>query len=289
MTPVDAIPRKEPLPWAPIAWFAALAIGCYAPILYRLAIQWGEDPDMGHGFFVPAVVGFIIWQRREELAEIEVRPNWWGLVVVLFGAAQMMLGTLGVELFTSRSAFVVTVIGSVWFLGGTALLKKLVFPLALLFLMVPIPAVVYNQVTFRLQLLASRLADSSLEILSVPVVREGNILELPNMHLQVVEACSGIRSLLTLTFLSLVYGYLFEKRLWVRVALFASTIPIAILANGCRITATGILSQVKPELAEGFFHESTGWILFLISLGLLIAFHGILVLGCRRLERRKPA
>jgi exosortase len=184
---------------------------------------------------------------------------------------------------------VVTVIGSVWFLGGTAILKKLVFPLALLFLMVPIPAVVYNQVTFKLQLLASRLADSSLEILSVPVVREGNILELPNMHLQVVEACSGIRSLLTLTFLSLVYGYLFEKRLWVRVALFMSTIPIAILANGSRITATGILSQVKPELAEGFFHESTGWILFLISLGLLVVFHGILVLGCRWIERRKPA
>jgi len=289
MTPANAIPRKAPLPWAPIAWFAALAIGCYAPILYRLAVQWSDDPDMGHGFFVPLVVGLIVWQRREELAEVEVRPNWWGLVVVLFGALQMMLGTLGVELFTSRAAFVVTVIGSVWFLGGTALLKKLVFPLALLFLMIPIPAVVYNQITFRLQLLASRLADSSLDFLSVPVVREGNILELPNMHLQVVEACSGIRSLLTLTFLSLVYGYLFEKRLWVRVALFMSTIPIAILANGSRITATGILSQVKPELAEGFFHESTGWILFLISLGLLVVFHGILVLGCRWIERRKPA
>jgi exosortase len=244
---------------------------------------------MGHGFFVPLVVGFIVWQRREELARVEIRPNWWGLLVVLLGAVQMMLGTLGVELFTSRVAFVVSVIGSVWFLGGTPLLKKLIFPLALLFLMVPIPAVVYNQVTFRMQLLASRLAGGSLEFLSVPVVREGNILELPNMRLQVVEACSGIRSLLTLTFLSLVYGYLFEKRLWVRAALFISTIPIAILANGGRIAATGILSQVKPDLAEGFYHESTGWILFLISLGLLIAFHGILVFGCRRMERRKPA
>jgi exosortase len=289
MTPTNAIPRKEPLSWAPIAWFAALAIGCYAPILYSLAVQWSGDPDMGHGFFVPLVVGLIVWQRREELAKVEIRPNWWGLVVVLFGAIQMMLGTLGVELFTSRVAFVVTVIGSVWFLGGTLLLKKLVFPLALLFLMVPIPAVVYNQITFRLQLLASRMADTSLEFLSVPVVREGNILELPNMQLQVVEACSGIRSLLTLTFLSLVYGYFFEKRLWIRVALFLSTIPIAILANASRITATGILSQVKPELAEGFFHESTGWILFLISLGLLIVFHRIVVFGCRRIERRKPA
>jgi exosortase len=289
MTPVTDFPRKTLLPWIQVAWFAALAIACYFPILKRLAIQWSEDPDMGHGFFVPLVVGAIVWQRREELAETEIRPNWWGLLVVLFGSAQMMLGTLGVELFTSRTAFVVTVIGAVWFLGGTPLLKKLAFPLALLFLMVPIPAVVYNQITFRLQLLASRLADGALEFLSIPVVREGNILDLPNMRLSVVEACSGIRSLLTLTFLSLVYGYFFEKRLWVRVALFLSTIPIAILANGSRVTITGILSQIKPDLAEGFFHESTGWILFMISLGLLIVFHRILVFGCRRIERRKPA
>jgi exosortase len=289
MTPVSEIPRKTPLPWVQIAWFAALAIACYAPILYRLALQWSDDPDMGHGFFVPLVVGMIVWQRREDLAATEIRPSWWGLLVILLGAAQMVLGTLGVELFTSRMAFVVTVIGTVWFLGGTALVKKLAFPLALLFLMIPIPAVVYNQLTFRLQLLASRLADGAIEFLSIPVVREGNILELPSMHLQVVEACSGIRSLLTLTFLSLVYGYFFETRLWARVALFVSTIPIAIAANAMRITFTGILSQWNPSLAEGFFHESTGWILFMISLGMLILFHRILVFTCRRLERRKPA
>jgi exosortase len=183
----------------------------------------------------------------------------------------------------------VTIIGSVWFLGGVPVLKKLAFPLALLFLMIPIPGVVFNQLTFRLQLLASQLADSSLEFLSVPVVREGNILDLPNMHLQIVEACSGIRSLLTLTFLSLVYGYFFEERLWARVVLFLSTIPIAIVANAGRVTATGILSQIKPELAEGFFHESTGWILFTISLVLLILFHRILVFGVHWIERRKPA
>jgi exosortase len=290
MTATNEIPRKVlPLPWVEICWFAALVIGCYAPILKHLAAQWNDDPDMGHGFFVPLVVAVIIWQRRKELAETEIRPNWWGLAVVVFGAVQMMLGTMGVELFTSRTAFVVTAIGSVWFLGGTALLKKLAFPLALLFLMVPIPAVIYNQLTFKLQLLASRLADSSLEFLAVPVIREGNVLELQNMNLQVVEACSGIRSLLTLTFLSLVYGYFFEKRLWTRVALFLSTIPIAILANGSRVTATGILSQFKPELAEGFYHESTGWILFIISLALLVVFHRILVFVAHRIERRKPA
>jgi len=289
MTPAKDTLPKTTLPWVELAWFAALTVGCYAPILYRLVLQWGDDPDMGHGFFVPLVAGMIVWQKREELASTEIRPNWWGLLVVLFGAAQMVLGTISVELFTSRVAFVVTIIGSVWFLGGTALLKKLAFPLALLFLMIPIPGVVYNQLTFRLQLLASRMADSAIELLAIPVVREGNILELSTMHLQVVEACSGIRSLLTLTFLSLVYGFFFDKRLWVRVALFVSTIPIAILANSMRITFTAILSQLKPELAEGFFHESTGWILFLISLGMLIAFHRILVFGAWWMGRRKPA
>jgi exosortase len=289
MSPANDIPRKASLPWVQIAWFAVLLIACYAPILRRLAMQWNDDPDMGHGFFVPLVVGMIVWQRREDLAATEIRPNWWGLLVVLFGAVQMILGVLGVELFTARTAFVVTVVGSVGFLGGTQLLKKLVFPLALLLLMIPIPAVVYNQLTFRLQLLASRLADGALEFLSIPVLREGNILELTNMKLSVVEACSGIRSLLTLTFLSLVYGCFFEKRLWVRAVLFLSTIPIAILANGSRVTVTGILSQIKPELAEGFFHESTGWILFMISLAILIVFHRILVFGCHWVERRKPA
>jgi len=287
--PADQIPQKPSLPWVFIGWFAVLAIACYAPILKRLAIQWMDDPDMGHGFFVPLVTGLIIWQRREELAKTEIRPNWWGFALVVWGAMQMILGTLGVELFTSRTAFVITAIGCVWFLCGTEMLRKLAFPLALLFLMVPIPGVIYNELTFKLQLLATHLAFGVLEFLNIPVLREGNVLQLPNMSLQVVEACSGIRSLLTLTFLSLVFGYFFERRRWVRVALFLSTVPIAIVANASRVSATGILSQVKPELAQGFFHESTGFILFAISLILLVALHRILVLMARKLERRKIA
>src|SRR5581483_503055 len=197
-------------------------------------------PDIGHGFLVPVVAAIIIWQRRADLAKTEIRPNWWGLVVVILGACQMIVGTLGVELFTSRTAFIVTIIGAVWFLGGTELLKKLIFPLALLFLMVPIPTVVYNALTFKMQLLASRLADGALDVLSVPVLREGNVLEVPGMRLSAVEACSGIRSLLTLTFLSLVYGYFFEKRIYLRILLFVSTVPIAIVANASRVTATGL-------------------------------------------------
>src|SRR5579862_6034234 len=184
-SPADQIPQKPDLPWIPIAWFGVLAIACYAVILKHLAMQWRDDADMGHGFFVPLVVALIIWQRRAELVETKIRPNWWGLLVVILGAAQMIVGTLGVELFTSRTAFVITVIGSVWFLCGTQMLKKLAFPLALLFLMIPIPAVIYNELTFKLQLLASQLAFGALEFLNVPVLREGNVLQLPDMNLQV--------------------------------------------------------------------------------------------------------
>jgi exosortase len=232
---------------------------------------------MGHGFFVPLSAAFIAWQRREELLAIEPKPNLWGLVVVILGGAQLVAGTLGVEQFLTHTAVVITLIGAIWLLRGTKTLKMLAFPLFLLFFMVPIPLIVYNKITLPLQFIASRLAAGALEILGIPVLRDGNILELPHQTLSVVEACSGIRSLLALTFLSLVYGYFFEKRIWVRVMLFAATIPIAIIANGSRVAFTGIMTQIKPELAEGFFHESTGWVIFIVALIILILFHQLIV------------
>ena len=250
-----------------------LVLLCYAPVIRSLAHDWMTNEDVGHGFFVPIVAGYIIWQSRAELKAMPLRPNWWGLTLVLWGTAQLLLGTLGVELFLSRSALVITLTGAVWTMAGTEWLKKLASPLFLLCFMIPLPAVIYNSLTFPLQLLASRLADGALTVLSIPVLREGNVLELPTGKLSVVDACSGIRSLLSLTFLSLVYGYFFEKRTRMRILLFLATVPIAIVANGARVTITGILSQIKPELAEGFFHESTGWVMLMLALLLLVAFH----------------
>jgi exosortase len=271
----------------PIAWFGALLIACYFPILRALALQWNNDADMSHGFFVPIVAAFIVWQRREEILAIQPKPNWWGLALVVWGGVQLWLGALAAELFTTRTAFVVTLIGVVWLLGGNLILRKLAFPLFLCFFMVPIPAVIYNSITFPLQLLASRLAEHALSIFSVPVLREGNVLILPNQELSVVEACSGIRSLLSLTFLSLVYGYFFEKRAWVRVVLFLSTVPIAIVANGSRVTLTGVMTQIKPELAEGVFHTASGWVIFMVALIILIFLHQAIVRACHFMERRK--
>ena len=286
MTPAVEQTRRVSVPWAFLATFGAVILICYAPVLRRLAIQWMNDADMGHGFFVPIVSGYIIWQRREQLLALKPQPTLWGLLIVGWGAFQMIVGILGTELFTSRTAFVITIIGAVATLGGKPFLRALAFPLFLLFLMIPIPDVIYNQLTFPLQMLASRLAAGALSLLGIPVLRDGNILELANGRLSVVEACSGIRSLLSLTFLALVYGYFFEKKAWIRVAIFFATIPVAIIANGGRVTTTGLLYEVRPELAEGFFHESTGLVIFFAAAIILFFFHQALVRTSNLLARR---
>ncbi|HUB32263.1 MAG TPA: exosortase [Bryobacteraceae bacterium] len=277
------------LPWTIWAWFGALLLVSYAPVLWRLVKQWDSDPDMGHGFFVPLVVGFIVWQKRSTLLALKPEPNWWGLAVVLYGGLQLWIATLGAELFLARTAFVISVIGIVLLLAGKEAVRLLAFPLFLLFFMIPIPTVVYNSITFPLQLLASRVSTQALDLMQIPVLREGNVLELAEQKLSVVEACSGIRSLLSLTFLSLVYGYFCESKAWMRVLLFFSTIPIAIVANASRVTLTGVLTEYKPELAEGFFHTASGWVIFMVALAILILFHQILIAGYRILHRREAA
>ncbi len=280
--------KSDAFSWTTIGWVSVLLAVCYAPILMALVRQWNDDADMGHGFFVPVIAGFIVWQKRDQIAGKLPKPNWWGLAIVLWAGFQLYIATLGAELFLARTSFVISIIGTVLLLGGTQYLRIFSFPLFLLFFMVPIPAVIYNQLTFPLQMFASRVAESTIDLLQIPVIREGNVLILPQQTLNVVEACSGIRSLLTLTFLSLVYGYFFEKRTWVRVVLFFSTIPIAIAANAGRVAFTGVISQFKPELAEGWFHEAQGWVIFMIGLAILVALHQLIV-GTIAVVRRKHA
>ena len=262
--------------WTQMLWFGALLIACYAPILYRLGLNWANDEDMGHGFFVPVVAGYIIWQRRAALAAERPQPSYWGLVLLVWGAVQMMLGTLGAELFLARTAFLISLVGAIWFLLGTKILRMLAFPLSLLLFMIPIPAIVYSRITLPLQIFASRVAENILGLIGIPVLRDGNVLELASQKLSVAEACSGIRSLLSLSFLSLIYAYFFDAKVWMRWALLGATIPIAIAANAARVSLTGILSEIRTDLAQGFFHMLEGWVLFLIALTLLVLTHKVI-------------
>jgi len=273
------------LEWQPIAWFGGLLLVCYATILYRMGVQWATDENMGHGFFVPMFAGYIAWQRRDEMAATPVRPNGWGLVLVIWAALQATAGTLGAELFTARLSFVIALFGVVLYLGGTQFLKILLFPLVLLFFMIPIPAILYAALTLRLQGLASQLGEVMIGWMGIPVLRAGNTLQLPSQTLDIAEACSGIRSLLSLGFLSLVYAYFTDKRVWMRWALLIATIPIAIGANGIRVAVTGLLSEINTQLAQGAYHEAEGYLVFVVALIALIATHRVLSFAAKKLHK----
>jgi exosortase len=275
--PEPAPQRQSPeIPWLSLAWFFGLLVLCYGPVLVRLVNQWNNDEDMGHGFFVPVIAGYIAWQKKDELLGRTLKPNPLGIVLIVFAALQLYIGTLGAELFLARTAFIEGVVGVVLALGGFYAVRVMAFPLLVLCFMVPIPGVIYNQITFPLQLFASSVAGDALEFFGIPVLRDGNVLELPSQKLNVVEACSGIRSLLSLTFLALVYGYFFEKKNWMRVALFLAVVPIAILANAGRVTVTGVMSEMNPEWAHGTAHTASGWVIFMIALFMMVITHTLL-------------
>ena len=283
--PPSIVPKRSNVSWLAIAWFGALLIICYAPILYRMAVQWATDENMGHGFLVPVLAGFIAWRRRDQLLAGPRQPNGWGLFLVIFAACEAVVATLGAELFTARLAFVIALVGVILYLGGTRWVRILAFPLLLLLFMIPIPAILYAQLTLKLQMLASHLGEILISAMGIPVLRAGNTLVLPSQTLDIAEACSGIRSLMSLAFLSLIYAYFFDKRIWMRWALLACTIPIAIGANGIRVAVTGKLSEINVALAQGAYHETEGYIVFVVAIAALIILHRLIGFAAGKLGK----
>jgi exosortase len=255
----------------------AFLLWLYLPTLARLVAQWWHDPNFSHGFFVPAFSAFVLWQERERLRHIERRPSWTGLWFLAMGLTLLVLGQLGAEIFLSRFSLLLVFGGLAILFGGWEFLRAVLFPLAFMVMMIPIPAIVFNQITFPLQLLASKVASAILPVLGVPTLREGNIIVLPAMPLEVADACSGIRSLMSLATLAVIYGYLTEGRIWVRLLLGVAALPVAVVANSMRVVVTGLLVQYwDPDKAQGFFHEFQGWLMFVASLGMLYALHGVI-------------
>ena len=256
---------------------AGLGLWLYWPTLQHLVGQWWSDPNFSHGFFVPLFSAFVVWQERDRLARIRPNPSWTGAIVLLAGLGLLVVGRLGAELFLDRSSLLLVLAGIVILFLGWDLFRALLFPWAFLLLMIPIPTILFNQITFPLQLLASKVAATVLPVFGVPILREGNVINLPSMALEVAEACSGIRSLMSLVTLAIMYGYLLEKRLWVRWTLALASVPIAVAANSIRIIGTGLLVQYwDADKAEGYFHASWGWIIFVVSLIMLYALHGLI-------------
>ncbi|MDE1178112.1 MAG: exosortase [Edaphobacter sp.] len=263
--------------WVPLGIVSLLLVALYLRVGIKLVVDWYNIADYSHGFLVPLFSLFLLWDKRREIAATPVKGSWAGLPLVVLGLVILIFGIYGVDLFTSRFSFVVLISGLVWTFFGGAMLKELRFPILVLLLAIPFPAIIFNQITFPLQLMASQVASSILPLLGVPTLQEGNVIQLPVMKLEVAEACSGIRSLMSLFTLAIFYGYFLEKTTARRTLLAIAAIPIAVTANVFRIVGTGLCVQYwDPNKAQGFFHEFSGWVMFLVSLGCLYLVHKVI-------------
>lgn len=275
--------RLRMVPWQGAALFLLIGV-LYWAILWKLVGEWWTDPNFSHGFFVPMFSAFVVWRRRNHLARIPIAPSLLGLPIIVGALMTLVVGVLGAEFFLSRSSLILLIAGLLIYFAGWKFFRALLFPWVFLFLMVPIPTIVFNQIALPLQFLASQLATGILQFLGVPVLREGNIIMLPNMPLEVAEACSGIRSLMSLTTMAIIYGNLVDAKVWQRTALAVMALPIAVAANAIRIVGTGLTVQYwDPEKGKGFFHEFSGWLIFVASLCMLLILHA----GLRWFDRPK--
>lgn len=254
-----------------------LLAGSYYLVIPDMVMDWYKDDNYSHGFLVPVIAGYFLYQRWGKLREAPVAPDNLGLLVILFGIMQLTVAWLGTEYFTMRSSLIVVVTGIVLYWFGSAVLKIMALPLAYLIFMVPIPYIIYDAVAFPLKLFVTKVSVAFLKLVGVVVLREGNIIMFPTTTLEVADACSGVRSLMSLLALAVAYAFLLPTSTLKRVILIVSAVPIAIVTNALRVIVTGILAQWwGARAAEGFFHEFAGLVVFALAMVLLVAEGAVL-------------
>ena len=273
--------------WAAVGLVAALLLGLYLRISVKLVQDWINYPDYSHGLLIPFFAAFLIWDQRKTLLNTPLKPSWSGIPLVILGLVILLVGIFGADLFLSRISLIALAAGLIWTLLGKVMLGKAKFLLFVLVLAIPFPTVLFNHITFPLQILASEVASNLLPLAGVPVLREGNVINLPAMPLEVAEACSGIRSLMSLFTVAVIFGYFLERGTMRRTLLALASVPIAVAANVARIVGTGLCVQYwDPDKAMGFFHEFSGWLMFLVSLSCLFLIHSLMA---RLMRRSAPA
>jgi exosortase len=269
--------------------FVALLAALYSGILRDLAWQWWDDSNYTHGFLVPIFSGVLVWQRRKQLTALPAEGSWIGLFVLLLGIGILLLGDIGSENFLMRSSLIVILVGLVLFLLGSRVLRVVAFPLLFLIFMVPLPSTVFYAVALPLQTLAARNAAWTLDALGVPVLLDGNVIHLSKQSLGVAEACSGIRSLISLLSVSVGWAVLTLSGFWAVAIFVAAVVPITIVANAGRVVVTGLIGQwFGVEYAQGFFHTFSSWLVFVSAFLCLLGVHSTIRLVQARRGKRTP-
>lgn len=276
---------SKPSPWllGQIVLLAGCFLSFFHPTIVDLANDWSTNDNYSHGYLIPFITGYMLWKKREELAAIPPAPTWWGLVFLAGAILLHVAGNIGAELFTMRFSMVLCVAGLALSILGPALTRRMAVPLAYLVFMIPLPAIIWNQLAFPLQLFAAQCTAEVVRAIGIPILREGNILHLAATSLEVVDACSGLRSLTSLLALGGAFAYLTPLGNAGRWILFLSAIPIAVLVNVIRLTATAIMAtRIGAKAAQGFLHDMSGMVVFILAFLLLFMVSSLLT----RLETR---
>jgi exosortase len=252
--------------------FFVLSFGfLYWDTVYEVVLDWYNDENYSHGFLIPFIAGYILWQKRDRLKDIVIKPSYAGIFMVLSGLCVYLVGKLSGEYYSMRVSMLIIFAGTILFTLGFRFFKAVSFPFFYLFFMIPLPYILYDSISFPLKLLVSELSVGFMQSISILVEREGNIIHLAGTTLEVADACSGIRSILSLLALSTALAYLTQSGLARRLVLSVLAVPIAIFVNSIRVIGTGILADIYgPKVAEGFFHEFAGLIIFGVAIVILI-------------------
>jgi exosortase len=255
----------------------ATATVVYWPVITSLVSAWSTDDNYSHGFFIVPLALYFAWERRDRIARAPIAPSPFGLIVVAVSLLMLVGGLLGAELFLSRVSIIGIIAGAMLFLYGWPMMRVLTFPLLFLLLMIPLPAIIFNKIAFPLQLIASHVGERTINAMDIPILREGNVLILANATLEVAEACRGIRSLVSLFTLGIVFGYFVDRRTWARAVIALSAIPVAIFANGLRVASAGVAAHnFGAAGVEGLFHEFSGWVVFVLAFAMMFVLQRLL-------------
>ena len=274
---IAATQRWNTMSFALLATVLVAILLLYFPFLQTLVMDWETDDNYSHGYFIPVITLYMIYSLHKDLARMPVHPSITGMFLILCGLMLLVVAKIGAEFFLQRFSLIVVLLGMVHFLCGPAYLKKLALPILYLVFMIPLPAIIWNKIAFPMQLFGSYLTEQVVYLIGIPVYREGNVLHLAETTLEVVAACSGLRSLVTMFALSGALAFLSTLspvRKWM---LFFAAAPIAIFANIVRLTTTAILASFYgSDVAQGFLHDFSGILIFVLGLSMLVGVNALL-------------